>query len=200
MTASRAQSCTFWSRAHVLLNPPARMVFRVSEGSVVKGTSDDKAATAEYQSLAYLQQHLPSFPAPRPHGVIQFGILTLLFTDFIPGKDLEKTWPRLDETGKRAVSRQLDALLVELRSPPFRPGVPLGGVEGGGCKDARVTARVNSELIMNVQQFEDFLFTGSRVASPMYLRFLRRLMPTSPAKASGTPTSFPLEPPRHVSR
>ena len=49
-----------------------------------------------HESLKYLQQHLPTFPAPVPHGVVRLGRFCLLFTGFMPGLGLEKTWSRLD--------------------------------------------------------------------------------------------------------
>lgn len=157
------------------------MVFRVSKSITVKITNAGCAVT-EYRSLSYLKDRLPDFPAPRPHGLIRLGIFHLLFTTFIPGLDLEKAWPQLEDTQKTGVSTQLDALLCNLRSLPFPHGTPLGGVQGEGCKDMRRGVRTNTEPIMNVTQFEDFIFAGSKTASPMYTELLRGLVPTSPAK------------------
>lgn len=172
------------AESKILFDAPAVMVYHIREGIVVKSTRED-CATTEHQSLAYLQRHLPSFPAPRPHGMIRFGAYTLLFSDFIPGQDLETIWPHLEDTHKRALSRQLDGLLVQLRSLPLAPGKPLGGVDGEGCKDARIGLRVSSKPIMNVKDFEGFHFFSS-TAPRIYSQFLRGLMPTTPAKASRT--------------
>ncbi|KAL2017219.1 hypothetical protein VTK56DRAFT_2426 [Thermocarpiscus australiensis] len=157
------------------------MVFRVSEAITAKVTIEEHIAT-EYRTLPYLQKYLPHFPVPRLHGVIRIGRYGLLFTSFIPGLDLEKVWPQLNDSEKRAISVQLDKLLNELRAIPFPPGTPLGGVQGQGCKDGRRAVRVNSEPILDVKQFEDFIFGGSKTASPMYAQFLRGLMPACPAK------------------
>jgi aminoglycoside phosphotransferase (APT) family kinase protein len=85
----------------------------------------------------------------------------------------------LDETQKQSISTQLDKALIELRSLPHPSKAPLGGVSGEGCKDARRSLRINNEPIMNAAQFEDFIFAGSRAASPLYIQFLRSLKPVS---------------------
>lgn len=157
------------------------MVFRVSDGIVAKVTSEEHITT-EYRTLPYLQEHLPCFPAPRLHGVIRIGWYSLLFTSFVSGLDLEKAWPQLDNAQKRSISTQLDKLLVELRSLPYPPDAPLGRVDGQGCQDRRRGARISPKPILDVSQFEDFIFTGSKTASHMYTQFLRSLMPASPAK------------------
>ncbi|KAL2174170.1 kinase-like domain-containing protein [Thermothelomyces heterothallicus CBS 202.75] len=156
------------------------MVFRVSDGIVAKVTLEEHITT-EYRTLSYLQEHLPRFPAPRLHGVIRIGRYGLLFTSFVSGLDLEKVWPQLDDVQKRSISTQLDRLLIDLRSLPFPPNTPLGGVGGQGCKDGRRGIRISPKPILDVSQFEDFIFTGSKTASHMYTRFLRSLMPASPA-------------------
>ena len=159
------------------------MVFRISEKIAVKFSRNERSAVTEYQSLSYLEKHLPSFPAPKPHGVVRLGKFYLLFTAFIPGHNLEKVWPQLSKIEKRNISSQLETLFLTLRSLlPFPDNTPLGGVEGDGCMDLRTAIRFNSEPIMNSRQFEDFVFAGSKTASPMYTRLLRSLMPNSPAK------------------
>ncbi|KAK4151714.1 kinase-like domain-containing protein [Chaetomidium leptoderma] len=157
------------------------MVFRISDTITAKVTIE-KHITTEYCTLPYLQEHLPQFPAPRLHGVVQIGRYGLLFTSFIPGLDLEKVWPQLNDPEKRAISAQLDKLLNELRTLPYPPNTLLGGIQGQGCKDGRRAVRVNSEPILDAKEFEDFIFAGSKTASPMYTQFLRTLMPASPAK------------------
>lgn len=157
----------------------ASAVFRVSQGIVVKITNEESAST-ELRSLIYLQQHLSTFPAPRPHGLIRIGLFCLLFTTLIPGLDLERAWPHLDDTHKKSISTQIDRLLTQLRSLSKPSDLPLGGVEGGGCKDARRGLRINKEPIMDAKQFQDYIFSGSTSASPIYIQLLRELVPTSP--------------------
>ncbi|KAK3314435.1 hypothetical protein B0H66DRAFT_583440 [Apodospora peruviana] len=143
------------------------MVFRVSDGIVAKVTIEKHIRT-EHQTLPFLQEHLPHF--------------RLQFTSFVSGLDLEKVWPRLNDGQKRSISTQLDKLLIDLRSLPYPPNTPLGGLDGLGCKDGRRGVRISPKPILDLKQFQDFIFTGSKTASQMYTRFLRSLMPASPAK------------------
>jgi thiamine kinase-like enzyme len=70
-------------------------------------------------------------------------------------------------------------LFSQLRSLPFLDNIPLGGVQGEDCKDARRGLHVNPKPIMNIKQFEDFIFTRSKTASPLYTQFLRDILPPS---------------------
>lgn len=164
------------------------MAFRVSDTIAAKVTLE-KLISTEYPTLAYLQQHLPDFPAPRLLGVIRIGRYGMLFTTYIPGLDLEKAWPRLGDAEKRSISPQLDVLLRKLRLLPFPENTPLGGVDGQGCKDGRRAIRVSPKPILSVEQFQDFMFAGSKTASPVYTEFLRALMTStclSPCLLGGT--------------
>lgn len=156
----------------------ASAVFQVSQGIIVKIT-DEGAASTELGSLRYLQNHLPTFPAPRPHGLIQMGHFCLLFTTFVPGLDLERAWPHLDDIQKKSISVQVDSLLAQLRLLSKPSNLPLGGVQGEGCKDARRGLRVSTEPIVDVKQFQDFIFAGSNSASLLYIQLLRDLVQTS---------------------
>ncbi|KAH7120129.1 kinase-like domain-containing protein [Dactylonectria estremocensis] len=161
-------------------NCATSMVLKISTTIAVKITHAE--AITEYHSLSHLQEHLPTFPAPRPHGLLRFCGFNFLFMTFVPGIDLEKAWPQLDETQKAAISSQLDALFSELRSLPLSDGAPLGDIQGKGCKDIRRDIRINSNPIWDEETFRDFIFTGSKMASPVYIRLLRDLMPTSSTK------------------
>ena len=74
----------------------AAFIFRVNEKIIVKIT-DEILIRTEHQAFLYLQKHLPGFPFPFPHGLVRVGIFVLLFITFIPGLNLEKVWPRLNE-------------------------------------------------------------------------------------------------------
>jgi len=150
-------------------------VVRISEKLIVKFHHDENATATEYHSLLYLQEHMPSFPAPKPHGVVRCDGLFLLFTTFIPGTTLAKVWLQLDDNQKRSVSAHLDTLFSSLRSLPFPNDTPFGRVDGGGCRDARRWDRVSSKPIMTIEQFEDFIFSASKYASPVYIQLLRNL-------------------------
>jgi hypothetical protein len=156
------------------------MVFRINESLVVKAGHEGYSIT-EHQSLAYLQDHKPSFPAPKPHGLVRIGVHCFLFTSYIPGIDLEKVWPDLDSGQKQRVSDQVDNLVTELRTIPFPTNAPLGSVGGGGCKDLRRTQRVSTQPIMSVDEFEDFVFNrrSTPTPTPLYTGLLRSLMPKS---------------------
>ncbi|KAJ9133158.1 APH-domain-containing protein [Pleurostoma richardsiae] len=159
----------------------AVMVFRLSKDMVVKFT-DENSAVSEYESLAYVQKELPGFPAPRPHGVIRLGTYGLLFTDFVPGLSLEKAWPQMDHDQKRSISGQIDVLFADLRSLPIPADAPLGNVRGRGCRDGRRGVRINSTPIRSTEEFEDWIFAGSKTASTVYTRFLRDLLPETTVK------------------
>lgn len=158
------------------------MVLRIAEDIVVKFSraADD---TDEYSALEYLRKYLPNFPSPKPHGLIKLSDYYLMFMSYVPGSDLEKVWPQLDTAQKRSVSTQLNTLFLELRSLPYPKNKPLGGLQGQGCKDGRRGLRVSSKPIMNVNDFEDFVFTsGFRDTTQLYTRFLQGVCPPIPYK------------------
>ncbi|KAF9767787.1 hypothetical protein IL306_015007 [Fusarium sp. DS 682] len=164
----------------ILFQTPCTVVLKIGESIVVKMTQVD--TLTEYRSLCYLQQHLPAFPAPRPHGLLRFNNHNFLFTTFIAGIDLEKAWPRLQEDDKRAVRSDLDELFSHLRSIPFSHDTPFGGVGGEGCKDLRRDIRMNPEPIYDEEAFLDFFFSGAKSASPLYTSLLHSLMPPASAR------------------
>ncbi|EXK80873.1 hypothetical protein FOQG_14645 [Fusarium oxysporum f. sp. raphani 54005] len=168
------------NQGDILFQTACVMVLKIGESIVVKMTQAD--TLTEYHSLCYLQQHLPTFPAPRPHGLLQFNGYNFLFMAFIPGIDLEKAWPQLGDDEKQAVSGDLDELFSLLRSIPFSNGTPFGGVSGEGCKDIRRHLRMSPESIYDEEAFQDFVVSGTRSASPLYTNLLRSLMPPTSAK------------------
>ncbi|KAG5955936.1 hypothetical protein E4U57_002992 [Claviceps arundinis] len=152
------------------------MVFRINENIVVKAGHESFSIT-EHQTLTYLQEHMPEFPAPRPHGLLRLGIHCFLFTSYIPGMNLEDAWPELNCSQKQDISRQIDLLFSKLRSFSVPEHASLGDVAGGGCRDLRRAQRVSAKPIKSVAEFEDFIFEGSDTATPVYVEFLRGLMP-----------------------
>jgi aminoglycoside phosphotransferase (APT) family kinase protein len=159
----------------------SRTVLRISESIVVKITRSGSLVD-ESRTLAYLQNHLPDFPAPKLHGLIDFGGFYLLFTTFEGPHDLEKIWPQLDPNQKRDMSTQLADLITRLRSLPHPEHAPFGKVEGGRCEDARRGMRTSDEAVTNTEQFEDFVFSGATRATSTYVQFLRDFTPTPPAE------------------
>ncbi|KAG6089065.1 hypothetical protein E4U15_004306 [Claviceps sp. LM218 group G6] len=154
------------------------MVFRINENIVVKAGHESFSIT-EHQTLTYLQENMPDFPAPRPHGLVRLGVYCFLFTSYIPGIDLEHAWPELDCCQKKDISCQIDVLLAELRSFPVPEKACLGDVAGGACRDLRRLQRVSTKPIKSVVEFEDFIFKGSQHATTVYIGLLRGLMPLS---------------------
>ena len=154
------------------------MVFGINDNIVVKAGHEGYART-EHQTLTFLQEHMPAFSAPKPYGLIRVGVQCFLFTSRIPGVDLEKAWPQLNQPQKQDISHQIDILLAELRSLPFPKNTPLGAVAGGNCRDLRRSQRISTEPFMSVENFEDFIFNGSKTATPLYAGLLRNLMPES---------------------
>lgn len=154
------------------------MVFRIDKNLVAKVAAAEEFAITEYESLAYLQEQLPQFPAPRPHGVVRLGEhTTFLLSSFVRGTTLEKVWSQLDDAQKRTLSGQIDTLFGELRlALPLPENQPLGSVDGEGCRDLRRTCRSSSQPIMNAKQFEDWIFDGSKMTSPIYRNLLRDLL------------------------
>ncbi|KAG6056234.1 hypothetical protein E4U32_005833 [Claviceps aff. humidiphila group G2b] len=128
--------------------------------NIVKAGHESFSIT-EHQTLTYLQEHMPEFPAPRPHGLLRLGIHCFLFTSYIPGMNLEDAWPELDCSQKQDISQHAS----------------LGDVAGGGCRDLRRAQRVSTKPIKSVAEFQDFIFEGSDTATPVYVEFLRGLMP-----------------------
>ncbi|KPA36612.1 arabinan endo- -alpha-l-arabinosidase a protein [Fusarium langsethiae] len=167
-------------KGDILFQTACVMVLKIGGSIAVKMTQAD--TLTEYHSLCYLQQHLPAFPAPRPHGLLQLNGYNFLFMTFIPGIDLENAWPGLEADEKQAVCDDLGELFSLLRSIPFSHGTPFGGVGGEGCKDIRRDLRMNSEPIYDEEAFQDFVFSGIRSASPLYTNLLRSLMPPTSAK------------------
>ncbi|KAG6304358.1 hypothetical protein E4U45_001662 [Claviceps purpurea] len=154
------------------------MVFRISENIVVKAGHESFSIT-EHQTLTYLQEHMPEFPVPRPHGLLRLGFRCFLFTSYISGMNLEDAWPELDCSQKQDMSRQIDALFAKLRSFPVPEHACLGDVAGGGCRDLRRSQRVSTKPIKSVAEFEDFIFEGSNKATSLYVELLRGLLPRS---------------------
>ncbi|KAG5971615.1 hypothetical protein E4U56_006718 [Claviceps arundinis] len=124
------------------------MVFRINENIVVKAGHESFSIT-EHQTLTYLTDHMPEFPLiSQPQGHM-----------------------------KQDISRQIDLLFSKLRSFSVPEHASLGDVACGGCRDLRRAQRVSTKPIKSVAEFEDFIFEGSDTATPLYVEFLRGLMP-----------------------
>ena len=158
-------------------SPIHKMVFRWKSHYAIKVIRDMKDFT-EYTSLLYLDEHMPSVPAPRPHGLVKIGNLFLMFVTYLPSMTLEKVWKSLSQIQKISIQEQLDVILLKLRSIPYPAGMSLGGVGGEGCKDLRRNLRHNADPINSLDAFEDFRFSNPRFGGSVYINLLRQLVPT----------------------
>lgn len=149
-------------------------VFRVSDAIALKVTTG-KSAVREIRTLQYLEEHLPDFPAPRSHGLVQLGRYYLLFMTFMGSHSLKEVWPQLDDAQKRGISTQLDSLMPRLGSLSRPENTPFGNPADGKCVDARRAVRTNQHPITSASEFEDFIFSGTKYATPSYIQFLRNL-------------------------
>lgn len=141
--------------------------------------TSSESAVDESRTLGYLQNHLPNFPAPKLHGLIEFGGFHLLFTTFEGSHNLEEIWPQLNLVEKRDISTQLASIMSQLRTLPHPENSPFGKV---GCEDVRRGSRTSDQVITNIEQFDDFIFSGATAATPTYLRFLRNFIPKPPTE------------------
>ncbi|OGM39212.1 hypothetical protein ABOM_012196 [Aspergillus bombycis] len=138
----------------------------------------------EYTTLQYLRQHRPNVPVPEPSGLVRVNDISLVFMTHISSNMLADVWSILNSSQKTSIKEQLAAILLDLRSIPFTPGAPLGGVGGEGCKDIRRHLRRSEAPILSASEFEDFLYTGSHEGGQVFVKLLRQLAPPISAPSS----------------
>ncbi|KAJ9193565.1 hypothetical protein DTO166G4_592 [Paecilomyces variotii] len=157
--------------------PRQKMVFKCNSYIVLKAVRDMTDYT-EYTTLQYLQQHKSNIPVPEPLGLLRMNGISLMFMSYLHGDTLTAQWAMLNPAQKTSVKEQLNQILLDLRSLPFPPGRPLGGVGGEGCKDVRRHLRRNDRPVMNVDDFEDFLFSSPRSGGHVFVELLRGISPS----------------------
>ncbi|KAK6500448.1 hypothetical protein TWF481_010791 [Arthrobotrys musiformis] len=123
-------------------NARAKYVVKCSEDIIVKSATLDNKFT-EYTTLQYLQEHRPTIPAPRPHGLVVSGGYSYFFMSYVSGVTLDKVWPTLSYSNKLSLQQSLNDLFLDLRQIPHPHGSPLGVVAGEGCKDTRRYTRIS---------------------------------------------------------
>ncbi|KAI0879330.1 kinase-like domain-containing protein [Hypoxylon argillaceum] len=138
---------------------PATIIFKLSPElnnliSNLRVAARGNSSITKHHSLEYLQEHLPHFPVPRPHGVLR--------------------WDNFDLFQKKAIGSQIRDLLLQLRSLAA-PDIPLSDVKGDGCLDRRRFARTSSGPIMDAERFEDFITVDYRNSSGVYAQMVREL-------------------------
>jgi len=139
---------------------------------IIRGNSD----YTEYTSLQYLAEHAPDIPAPKPHGLVRFDSVRVMFMTYFPSTTLEKAWSNLSHNNKVLIQCQLDEIFCKLRR--LRKDCHrLGGVGGEGVKDDHREPHRSEEIITTSAQFEDFQFSVSHGASTSWITFLRSFLP-----------------------
>ncbi|KAK3295076.1 kinase-like domain-containing protein [Chaetomium fimeti] len=133
----------------------------------------------EYSALQYLAQHASDFPAPKPHGLLQFVHSKLIMMSYIPSTTLHDVWPSLSRQNKLSIQRQLDQLFKRLRDLKQQPGGRLGGVGGEGVSDSHAWVdHADSETVMTTaSEFRDFQFSIEAACGVEYAAFLKSLLP-----------------------
>lgn len=166
-------SCFLWSGTM-----GGRFVAKISDSVAVRVSGSGQ--NNHYASYEFLAEHAPDVPAPRPHGLIQFGKLSIMFFSFVPGKTLEKVWSTLCYQQKTSVQYQLSEIFVRLRKIP-RGGRPLGRVDGTGVVDQRSFMREHrsNKPLNTVAEFEEFAFSYRPWIAEQYVSFLKQLLPGS---------------------
>lgn len=111
-------------------------VIQVSESVCVKvgpGLDHD-----EHAVLQFLEERVPSIPAPRALGLITVGSTSFLFMTLIPGATLEARWSSLSAEAKTDIRRAVDKHLLVLRQIEHPRNAPFGCPVGRRvCKDVR---------------------------------------------------------------
>ncbi|OOF94217.1 hypothetical protein ASPCADRAFT_171826 [Aspergillus carbonarius ITEM 5010] len=153
-----------------------KMIFKCNAGIVLKAVRDMTDFT-EYTTLQYLQQYRPDIPIPEPLGLLRSNGIVLIFMSYQPGDTLTSVWPTLDKAQKSSIQEQLNNILTDLRSVPFTPGTPLGGIGGEGCKDIRRHLRRSDQPITTIDEFEQFLFKGYWPGGHAFVELMRGLCP-----------------------
>lgn len=132
----------------------------------------------EHDVLRYLEERIPSIPAPRALGLITVGPIAFMFMTLIPGSTLEARWPSLSSDAKRKIRGVLDTNLLTLRQVKLPLGEPLGTPVGRRlCKDIRDDIRVSPSPIYSEAAFNDWLMLRpSSRAAPGFKRWLRSML------------------------
>lgn len=167
--------------ASKVIHTGPRTVFRCSPDTVAKVVWDAEDYT-EYTMLQFLNEHAPNIPAAKPLGVARVGQVSLIFSSYIPGEQLTKVWPQLKTQQKVSLMVQLGKIISDLRSIPYPPHQPLGGVAGEGCKDLRRYIRRSKHPVYTVAEHDKFLLSNARFGSEIYLNILRSCAPDGPAQ------------------
>jgi hypothetical protein len=143
---------------------------------IIRGNND----YTEYTSIQYLAEYAPEIPTPRPHGLVKFDSVRIMFMTYFPSMTLESAWPNLLHEEKVSIQKQLNDIFIKLRSLTG-DGHFLGGVNGEGVKDNHRETHMTREIISTVAQFEDFQFSIPPHDGSSWVNFLRSFLPPAPS-------------------
>ena len=132
-------------------------------------------------NLQYINDHVPSVPAPSFLGSISCGRWSYVFMSRGRGVTLESMWPDLSTDDKLGVQMQLSVIFRNLRcgsDVDETPKAPhLGSFSSTICKDTRRNQRVSAVPIDSEGSFNDFLVEAPpRRTTPASVRMLRPSM------------------------
>lgn len=141
-------------------------------GKTIRGNYD----YMEYTAIQYLAEYAPEIPSPRPHGLVKFDSVRIMFMTYFPSLTLESAWPNLMHEDKISIQKQLDDTFIKFRSLTG-DGRFLGRVNGEGVKDHHGEDHMTREIISTVAEFEDFQFSIPPYDGSSWVKFLRSLLP-----------------------
>ncbi|KAK1144373.1 hypothetical protein N8T08_005526 [Aspergillus melleus] len=104
-----------WGSPKLWESPIRGVVVKCSEDIIAKVVTGNRDYT-EYTSMQYLMKQAPDIPVPRPHGLIAFSPLRVIFMTYIPGKTLAQAWPSLSHDNKVSIQHQLNGIFRRLRT------------------------------------------------------------------------------------
>lgn len=132
-------------------------------------------------NLQFINQRLPSIPAPKFLGSLASDEQTYVFMSRAKGETLESMWPQLSVSDKRSVQEQLNSIFRVLRdtTPDANSDgqTMIGGFVSGVCQDTRRWVRT-CEGLATEAQLHDFLccHQDSRRTQTPWIKMIRSFM------------------------
>ncbi|PLB48814.1 hypothetical protein P170DRAFT_407493 [Aspergillus steynii IBT 23096] len=170
----RSLNRLLWDSPKMWENVVRGVVVRCSDEIIAK-VIDGRIDYTEYTSMQYLMKWAPDFPAPKPHGLIQYGVFRVIFMTYIPDTTLTTVWPDLTHENRLSIRDQLNELFIQLRALP-QHSTGVGGVCGEGAKELRVDECAFFKDITTSKEFEDLQFSACKRGSNTYVKLLRSLL------------------------
>jgi hypothetical protein len=79
---------------------------------IIRGNDD----YTEYTALTYIAEHAPERSAPKPHGLVKFDNVRIMFMTYFPSMSLESAWPKLTHEDKMSIQLEFNDIFLKLRS------------------------------------------------------------------------------------